>query len=239
MRKKKKKKNRPIPPCPGNPEDYTWHNTKEGGHWQRNRGTVTTAKLNTSFKNNVKLTRVVSPIATTIKKKLMPFLEGLDTGRFVARVSGLLKKGYNKTGNIDFLELKDYELQPDYTLSKLLRREYEVHLKNNEVIIEIPLGENAVKKFNNLVTGYFFETILLYGDLKKPNSLRIDSDTSPVFDIKLKTATPCRLSLPLPAKKVSWMAMLKLHLVQGKNPGSYHKHFGMKVVWAEGLSPTA
>lgn len=229
-----KKKNRPKPPCPGNPEDYTWHDTKEGGHWQRNRGTVTTAKLNTSFKNNVKLTKITSPSATIIKSKIMPFLEGLETGRFVANVSGLLKRGYNKTGKLDFLALKEYELQPDYPLSKLLTRAYDVSIQKNEVIIDIHLGERAVKKFNNLVTGYFFELILLFGELSKPNSLRVDSDTSSIYDIRLKTQTICRLSLPLPTKKLSWMAMLKLHSVQGKDPGSYYKHFGMKVVWAEG-----
>jgi hypothetical protein len=229
----KKKKNRNIPPCPGNPEDYTWVNTREGGHWRKNRGTVKPARLNTSFKNNVKLNKIVSPIASTIKKKLMPFLESMETGRFVAKVSGLLRKEYNKTGKLDFLPLKEYELQPDYSLSKLLKCAYDVHLKNNEVIIEIPLSERAVVKFNNLVTGYFFEAILLYGDLSKLNSLRVDSDTSPIYSIKTKAIT-CRLSLQLPAKKLSWMAILKLHSVQGKEPGSYHKHFGMKVVWADG-----
>jgi len=229
-----KKKNWAIPPCPGNPEDYTLVRPKnEPPYWRKKRGTVKPAKLNTSFKNNVKLNKNVSSMASSIKKKIMPFLEKLETGRFVAKVSGRLRKEYYKSGKFNFGGLKEYELQPTYSLSNLLRREYDVHVKGNEAIIEIPLGENAVKKFNGLVTGYFFEGILLHGDLSKPNSLRVDSETSPVYDIRLKQATNCRLSLHLPTKKVSWMVMLKLHLVMGTKTGDFHKHFGMKVVWAE------
>jgi hypothetical protein len=227
------KKKKPIPPCPGNPEDYTWVNTREGGHWQRRRGTVTTAKLNTSFKNNVKLTKLVSPIASTLKKKLMPFLENMDTGRFVANVSGLLKKEYNKLGKLDFLGLKDYEVQPYNKLQKLLRRAYDVQVKKNEVIIEIHLGEGVVKPGSKDMTGYFFEGILVYGDLTKPNSLRIDSETSPIYEIRSKTKDTCRISLMLPSKKVSWMALLKLTCTYGTVPATYKIYIGMKVVWAE------
>jgi hypothetical protein len=229
----KSKKNGTIPSCPGNPEDYVLVNSREGPHWRKKRGTDKPAKLNTVFKNNVKLTGVVSPVASYIKRKLSPFINELETGRFVANVSGLLKKGYNKTGKLDFLQLKGYELQPRYKLSKLLRRNYEVYTKKNEVIIEISLGENAVVKFNGQVTGYYFEAILLYGDLKKINSLRIDSEVSSVYDIELKTEKTCRLSLILPTKKASWMLMLKLSSVFGDETGNFHKHFGMKVVWAE------
>jgi len=229
----KKKKNRPIPPCPGNPEDYTWHNTREGGHWQKKRGTVTTATLNKSFKNNVKLTRIVSPIAVTLRKKLIPYLEYLDTGRFIANVSGRLKKEYNKSGKLDFVGLLDYEIQPYRILEKLLRCAYEVQLNKNEVIIEIPVMERAVAKGNNLMTGYFFEAILMYGDITKPNSLRTDSEISPVYEFRLKARTTCRLSLLLPSKKVSWMVLLKLSCVYGKEIATYDKYHGMRVVWAE------
>jgi hypothetical protein len=227
------KKKGPIPPCPGNPEDYVLVNSKEGPYWRRKRGTVKTATLNTAFKNNVKLTKIISPVAVTIRKKLEPFLEGLDTGRFLANVSGLLKKEYYKSGKLDFLALKDYELQPSHHLQTLLRRTYEVHIKKNEIIIEIPLGENVVKKVNKQMTGYHFELILLYGDLTKQNTLRSDSDTSSVYDMQLKTGTRCRLSLILPSKKVSWMALLKLTCTFGNKPASHRSHYGMRVVWAE------
>jgi hypothetical protein len=229
----KKKKSGRTPPCPGNPEDYTWVNSREGGHWRRNRGSVKPARLNTSFKNNVKLNKIVSPIASTIKKRLMPFLEGLETGRFVANVSGLLRKEYYKSGKLDFLGLIDYDIQPYHKLQKLLRYAYTVEVKNNEVIIEIPVGEGTVPKGNSQMTGYIYEGILMYGDVTKPKSLRTDSETSPIYEFRLKTNTTCRLSLILPSGKVSWMVMLKLSCVYGKERADYKKYHGMKVVWAE------
>ena len=230
MAKRKKKKH--IPPCPGNPEDYVLVETREGFHWRLKRGSIKPAKLNTAFKNNVKLTKLTSPVAVTIRKKLLPFLEKLDTGRFVANVSGLLKQEYYKTGKFDFIALNGYEIQPYNPLGKLLRRNHYVQIKKNEAIIEIPLSENVVKKFNKQVTGYFFEAILLSGDLAKPGSLRVDSDTSAVYDIGLKTDITCRMSLTLPTKKVSWMVMLKLSLIQVNEPASHFSHYGMKVVCA-------
>jgi hypothetical protein len=227
------KKKKPVPPCPGNPEDYIFVNTREGGHWQRRRGTVKVARLNTSFKNNVKLTKLISPVASQIKRKLMPYLEWMDTGRFVANVSGLLKKEYNRSGKLDFMGLAGYEVQPYYKLQKLFRRAYDVQVKKNEVIIEIFISEDAVKPGSKDMTGYFFEGILVYGDLTKPNSLRTDSDTSPIYEIRSKIKDTCRISLMLPSKKVSWMVLLKMTCTYGKIPAKNRIYLGMKVVWAE------
>lgn len=227
----KRKKKGIIPLCPGNTEEYLLVNTREGYYWRKKRGTIKPAKLNAAFKNNAKLTGILSPVTSAIREKLSPFLEYMDTGRFLANVSGRLKKAYNQTGKLSFLGLTDYDLQPYYPFEKLFRGSYKVHVNKSELSIEILLRENIVKALTKMVTGYYFEAILLYGDPAKQNSLRIDSEVSPVYNIHSTTDTVCRLSLLLPAKKTSYMVLLKLSCMNGKTPAYHASQYGMKVVW--------
>jgi hypothetical protein len=225
-----RKKIKPDPPAPPNAHNYILVKTKEGAYWRRKRGTVKPAKLNTVLSNNAKLTSIVSPLASLIRKKLMPFLERLDTGRFIAGISARLKTEYNETGKLSLVALHEYEVQPRFKLQDLLATGYLPRTEKGEVIIDILPSERPVRRLNKSVTGYYFDAILLYGDLAKPNSLRIDSETSAVFEIGLKTKTNLRLSLVLPAKKVSWAVFLKLSCIEGNEPANHPRHYGMKVV---------
>jgi hypothetical protein len=44
--------------------------------------------------------------------------------------------------------------------------------------LQIPIEERSVKKHNPLVTEYYFDLVLLYGDATKDDRLKVESDTS-------------------------------------------------------------
>lgn len=227
-RRKKAKQAPPVPPGEG----YVLVRTKEGSHWRRKRGTVKPAKLNESLKTNTELTSITSPIAKRIFDKLAPYLKRLDTGRFIANVSTLLNKHYKRTGKFSLCALNGYVLQTSSPWWKLMISGYWVKEKKGEVFIEIDLFKGAVKKLNSIVSHYFFEAILLHGDLTKEKGLRIESEASPMYNYEKDPDQVCKLNLILPAKKTSWLVMLRLSCIENNELATHYRHHGAKIILA-------
>jgi hypothetical protein len=83
---------------------------------------------------------------------------------------------------------------------------------------------------SGLVTDYYFEAILLYGDVTKENGLRIDSVISPLYPFKKTPETTCVLTLQLSGTTFPWMVLLKASCQEKDQPSVHYKHFGMQVV---------
>jgi len=225
----RKKKNWRRPPPPGPPENYTWIDTREGGHWRANRGTYKEAKLNEAFQKNADNSKWASPAAKRIKERLYQFLKGLDTGRLISGVASGLKKQFNKTGDINYTLLKGYEWQPYHYLREIYRGQYSGYKKGGEFIISVQTGKTHIKRLNKLVDGYFFDAILLYGDPTKKNNLRIESETSPVYSFFPGDEMTWKTSFTLPDKK-PWMVILKLSSLEKGAPASHGRHYGMQTI---------
>jgi hypothetical protein len=216
------------PPCP-DPEKYIWVKTKEGAYWRRKRGTVTNAKLNTVFANNVRNSKVASPAAKRIVLKLRPFLHDLNTGRLTAKLAGALIKSINQNGQPDFSFLRKFEFQQP-PLGKLLTAQMDISRHNDEIRITIPIYEYTMEPKNAIVTDYYFEAILLYGDVTEDNGLRIDSVISPLYPYKNIMESNCVLALQLPKTSFPWMVILKASSLEGNEPAVHPRNYGMRVV---------
>jgi len=230
MPARKKRKTPPTPPP--DPENWQLVKTREGDFYRRKRGTVKEARLNEAFRKNVTLNKLVSPAAKEIRNKLLPFLANLDTGRLIARVSALLRKMYKKYGRPDLQAIGGYDFQPYNPMDELLKTKYTVSIINGEIIIVIEVYKGMIRRTSKIISGYWFEAILLYGDLEKPSSLRTDNDVSPIYNINLNKESACKLSLMLPSRKTSWVVLLKVSCMEGKEPALHSRHYGMKVVLA-------
>jgi hypothetical protein len=226
------KKRKPLPPCP-DPDKYILVNSKEGPHWRKKRGTVTTARLNTVFEKNVDNSKVASPAAKRIVQKLRPFIQELNTGRLTAKLAGALIKAINEYGEPDFFFLNGFEFQFP-PLGKLLYKQVTVRQNGDEIVISIPIDPCTMAPMNKLVTDYYFEAVLLYGDVRKENGLRIDSVISPLYPIKNTIETICELSLQLPATPFPWMILLKASCQEENRPSIHYDHYGMRVVMVGG-----
>ncbi len=220
-----KKGKRPPSPDPGN---YIWVMTKEGGFWRKKRGIVKKAKLNAAYNESRKNTKICSPAASRIVRKLRPYMDGLQPGRITVRICGKLRMALNESGRLGLGCLEGFDLQPDHPIGNLLQAQVHIEQTPDELILQIPITGYTVKKLNTLVTHYYFELVLLYGDARKENGLRTESEDSTVYEIEKSYKNNCRLSMVLPDQE--WVALLKVNCIEGNEPAASPKLYGMKVV---------
>jgi len=227
----KKKHNRKRPPCP-DPKLYEWVDSSEGGYWRlkKQKGTP----VNIRFSENNEATKSLAPAIKRIRNKLKEYTRSLDPGRVQGKMSGLLSKPFKETGLLNLSVLKGFEFQKEHVLDKLLLTQYQVYTYSNYVELVIPVEGGTVKKHNSLVTDFYFEGILLYGDALKDGSLSVEYAVSAPYSFTNTVKEACKLKLRLPENNIPWMLMLKVSCLEGNEMAAHVKHYGMKVVEAGG-----
>jgi len=229
MANRRRYKNEDPGPNP-DPENYMLVETKEGRYYRRKRGRVKRAVLNATLQQSSDSIKVCSPVASKMAAALRKDLRGLDTGRMIARFTALLRKALHKNGKPDYSFFVDYDFQPDHPIDGLLRVPYRCQEKKGNIELQIQLIPEAVKKHNPLVSEYYFDLVLLYGDPSANDGLRVETITSPNYPYALSKETTCKLSITLPQREQPWMLMLKVSSLEGKELACHPKHYGMKVV---------
>jgi hypothetical protein len=155
-------------------------------------------------------------------------MKGLQTGRITTRICGKLRKTLNETGKLSMDCLRDFDLQPEHPINHLLQEDIHVEQDTHTLTIIIPITELTIKRLNKLVTDYWFELVLLYGDAGKENGLRSESEESKVYAIETCYKDNCKLSFVLPDQ--SWVALLKVNCIEGNELAIHPKLYGMKVI---------
>jgi hypothetical protein len=227
---KKKWGRRDIPPCP-DPEQYILVKTAERPYWRRKRGSVKPAVLNTAFAANAANTKLTSPATVRLLERLRPYLTGLTTGRLKVQVEGGLRKALNADGNMNYRFLEGLDLQPRYPLPNLLRDTPKVVVAEGFVQTVLDLEGGAVKRHSPLVTHWWAEAVLVWGD-PLSDGLRVDSTESPLYAFADTSLTECRLEMDLPAVGHPWMLLLKVSCLEGHELAVSSRHYGMRVVKA-------
>lgn len=220
---------RKPPPCPGDPRDYILVTTREGLHWRRRRGTVKPAPLNAGFQASKEATKLVAPACKQIRTALEPYLRGLQPGRLNNRMGTALRHSLAENGRLELSCLKGVELQREHPLEAMLTAAYRIRVDKDTVRMEIPIEPHTVTPLNRLVTDYYFEAVLLYGEVGKEEALQTRSVESPLYPIGSNTKATCVLELPIPRKQ-DWCLLLKLSCLEGRELAVHTKHYRMKVV---------
>ncbi len=218
------------PECPGNREDYVWVTSrkKNGGHWRRKRGTVKKAALNPVFAKNAGSTGITNEAASRVVNMLQPNLQGIKKSDFYTRLAGKFKKAYTRSGEIDFSLTKDMDLQEEYPIEKLLIGWYRIERAIDHISLRIPIDQYTVKKHSELVTNYYFDLLMLYGDAGMDGGLRLDSTSSTVYPIGSGKGDDCVLELGIP--DAPWMLVLKVSCIEENELAYSSRNYGMKVV---------
>lgn len=216
------------PPCPGDPNDYIWVRSKERPHWRRKRGRCKPAPLNAAWRHSCHTTSIVSPAAKSVRRAIETYLRGITRGRLNNRISSAFRQSLTACGHIQLKYLKGIELQRDHPLDGLLQCNYRVTTTEKSVQIQIPVGGGWVKAQNALVSDYYFQAVLLYGDAGKDGGLDSMSTESRLFRYYGEEEGVCILSLPLP--EGDWCLFLKVSSLEGKELAAHTKHYRMKVV---------
>jgi hypothetical protein len=81
---------------------------------------------------------------------------------------------------------------------------------------------------NSIVTNYYFELILLYGDAAKENWLWTENTDSDIYVIGADYDKDCRLGLVLPDQP--WIALLKVGCLEDNTPAFHARLYAMKVI---------
>jgi hypothetical protein len=228
-----KKGKRPPNPDPGS---YVWIETRDGGYWRRKRGTVKKAKPNRAFRESGDRMKQSAPATSRILKKLKPYMNGLDIGRLNAHISGLLRTSMTDTGKLSLACLDQLDFQRNQPIEWLLQVIPDIAITAHELIVSIPIVEYTLKRLNTLVTNYYFELILLFGDAGTDNGLRTESEESDVYEIAKDYKLMLTLRLVLPEKP--WIALLKVNSIEENEHAKLWRLYGMKVIGAgAGISP--
>ena len=226
MPRKKKWGRRDIPYC-ADPENHVLVKTREGVHWRKKRRNGT---LNKHFATNADLSKITGPAASKVVQLLRPFLRGIDGGRLTLRISNALRKGLKEKKRLDLSALEGAEMQRDHPLHQLLLAPYRLLVEDWMFKIKIRIESNCVKKQNSLATHFYFEAVMVYGDVAAENGLRVESTGSRLYAFGEEPEEVCELSLPLLEEEVSWMVLLKVSCLEGNEMAHHPKHYGMKVV---------
>lgn len=212
------------------PQLYILVRTKEGSYYRRRRGQVKPASLNASCQLRSDGLSLSSPAAKRLRDCLQDVFRGLDVGRAHARLGARLKKAFLEKGRFDFSYLAGYDFQKEHPMDSLLKASYTVHIIDGMVQVELPLYPGAVKPKSSLVSDYYFELVVVWGDLSTAGALRINSVHSALYPAGAAGERYCELRLPLPASGEPWMLLLKISCLEGNELAHHPRHYGMKVV---------
>ena len=194
------------------------------------RGSHRPALLNEAYQQTSNAMKISAPAASRIVRRLQPYLTRLDTGRLTVRISGKLRKALNEKGRMCFTYLKGLNIQPQHPLEKLLNAPVRVEQDIQELTVSIPVDTYTIKRHSELVSAYYFELILLWGDAGSDKGLRVEEVNSPVYRMEDDFGSECRLSLVLPPEGETWMALLKVSCIEGRELAMAPRMYGMKVV---------
>ncbi len=215
-----------VPPCP-DPGQYILVQTREGMYWRRKRGSVKKAELNEAMQQAAAMLKQCAAMSRRIRTRLREYFSRMETGRLHQRVWTRLRRQLKETGRAGLQSLEGLEIQQRFPLDRLLTACYSVTVKDGTVEVRIPINENTIKQNSGIVSGYFFQLIMVYGECNEEYGLKVEEETSEVYDIGQQN-TDCRMLMVLPEKE--WMVVLKVSCIEGKEVAKAARNYGMKVV---------
>lgn len=212
----------PFDPC------FIWVETKEGGYFRRKRGTVKVAKLNASLKKYQQAFSKISPLAFKLKDWLKPYTNQLDAGRLHGKLTAALVKSFMEKEQLTYTYLKDFEFQKQHPFVRTYFG-YPMEVTAASVRIILPVKKYIVERISDVVTGYYFELIVVAGDLMKEIPLYRDSVKSQEYEFETNYED-CVMEIALPTDGAPWMVMVKMHTMEGKEEAIHPRHYAMRVI---------
>jgi hypothetical protein len=105
-----------------------------------------------------------------------------------------------------------------------------VEQQGSKITLHIYVTSETVKLYSRFVIGYYFEVILLYGDVTKDKGLEVDSVVSSLYAFSDENEGICDFNLYLPDGSFRWMVMLKVSCQEENRMAVSEKGYGMRVV---------
>lgn len=227
---KKKKFDRRIPPCPGDPKDYILVRGKYRYYWRLKRGTLKPALLNEVLTRSAANTSTSNRAAKQMMSLLSVFTQQMELGATITLIAGAFKRAYLKE-RMDFRFMHEIEFQENYPVHKLFKGLVTPKIDRGSIHLRFDAGI-SVRRLSPHAESYRFTAILLYGDPAKDRGIKIETEESPTYSFDNKKPIDCELSLTLPARNRPWMVLMHISckLIRGMYTGP--RYFAMWVVEA-------
>jgi hypothetical protein len=236
-----------APPCP-DPDLFVLVQGRNGSFWRRKRGSLKLAALNPILQQNSRAIAHCSPLAKRVAGKLAVFTRGMDTERLQPRLTAAFMKWLKTHEGVSLAALANFEFQPGRPLERLAAPVYRPVRNGLQAGIAIKPFPGCVQAMNKLATGYFFEAVLLYGDVNDPYGLLTEVQTSGYYPFeknwRMQEAArilngaaapgyaPLQFMFDLPAEDTPYALLLRVCCLEGNELGANPMHYGMKVVGA-------
>lgn len=200
---KKKKFDRRVPPCPGDPKDYKLVKGKNRFYWRLKRGTLKPAVLNEVLARSAASTSISNRAAKQMMSLLSVFTQQMELGSTITLVAGAFKRAFLKD-RMDFQFMDKIRFQENYEIRKLFMGPVLLTIEPDRINLRVGVGDSNVKRLSPVAVSYRVTAILLHGDPAKDNGLKIETDESEWYSFKEKKPIGCHLSLTQPPKKKPW-----------------------------------
>jgi hypothetical protein len=222
-----------IPPCPGDPRNFTLYKDKNGKYrWQAKRGTYTPVRLNSTFEANTKSLTIGSKLASAIAAILACFVKDFSKDGLQGDLTGRLMRESNSGKGLRLRSLIGTELQPDYPLDSLLNVHPTVNAnlrsKKLRITIKLPDEQPAVRVYNKLFTGYRFLAVLVYGELQSKD-VQEAHVSSPIYT-GTEPAQDCVLELDYSKLAGDYLLCLRVESYEGAELAAHRKTRAMQII---------
>jgi hypothetical protein len=204
---KKKKFDRRIPPCPGDPKDYILVRGKYRYYWRLKRGTLKPALLNEVLTQSAAITSSTNRAAKQMMSLLSVFTRHMELGQATTYVAGAFKRAYLK-GRMDFRFMHEVYFQESCDISDFFMGPVFPTIGPGGIKLKIGVGFGNVRPPGKVAVAYRVTGILLYGDPAKDQGIKIETDESDWYSFDTKEAVDCDLSLSKPPKNKPWAVLV-------------------------------
>ena len=202
---KRRKFDRTIPPCPGDPDKYVLVRGRYKYYWRKKPENVS---LNASLRKSAGATHFTNQAAKDMMSLLSFYTQRMEMGQIVTRIGGRFKKAYLENDRVDFSCMKEFVFQEKYPTWKIFRGMIYKKLVRNTLELRIGVGFANVLAPTSSAESYQLHVILLYGQPGKTGGIRIETEESPIYHFKEKQELFWEPTVILPGKNKPWMVML-------------------------------
>jgi hypothetical protein len=119
------------------------------------------------------------------------------------------------------------EVQHQYPLDKLLFSPVNTEVRKHHIYTSFQLAEHSFPQAGPLLTDYYFEAILLSGDLM--GEIQEQSQQSELFSFRQPVIKEVIFEFPLPHNQ-PWMLLLKAACFESNQRATNPKYYAMKVI---------
>lgn len=212
--------------------DFTFvKSLKYGNHIRAKRGTHKKAKLNKSFKLQIKKLPGANLHAKIFKDAIDPFRAHFKDWTMWSRLVKLFMEHFDVHGKFDFTRMEPFEIHHLHTFNSLIKTDPEISIDKKKSVINVSLPHDIPRfKKSAPIDGYQYSVIGVFPDLKKKAAKTV-AEYSAVTK-RGETISPLPIQLPIPRGAKSFLVCVRIDGCRKGKVDSPLTATGMRMVGA-------